>query len=135
MLRTFSISAGLLLAAIALLPQPAAAELKACNRSDGKIHVAVALPSPTGGWSSAGWWSIEPDSCGRLVDTPREFRTIYAYAWSTTGVEWGAPNFFCVEESPKFDIHDAEGDCASGLAVGMVKHDVGGASDYTITFE
>jgi uncharacterized membrane protein len=117
------------------LPEPAAAGLEACNRSARKIHVAIALPSDQGGWASAGWWTIEPDRCEALVELRLTDRTVYAYAQSTSGYEWGAPNFFCVEETPKLKVLDAEGDCASGLAVGMVKHNLGDTMDYTITFE
>ena len=129
------ISAGLLLVVLMVPSQPAAAGLEACNHSGKKIQVAIAHPSEAGGWSSAGWWAVEPNRCETLIDVPLTYRTVYAYAQSSNGFEWGAPNFFCVEETPTFTLLNAEGDCASGLAVGMVKHDLGGRTDYTITFE
>lgn len=123
-----------LAAPLAIVPaKPAAAWLDACNKTSEEIYVAVAYDSDQG-WTSVGWWTIQPRSCLTMLGDALEYRYYYAYAETASGGVFDGDYNFCIQDT-KFDIVGND-DCESrGYdSVGFYEHDIGGSVDYTVSF-
>jgi len=97
---------GGLLAAVglALTAGGAMAGFKICNHSDGKVSVAIGYKGGDYGWTSEGWWTIEPGDCKAIMNGDLTNRYYYLYATGSKGGIWQAKKgqeggFFCIKRS------------------------------------
>ena len=94
----------------ALLPAPAAAELRLCNRTQSRVGVAMGY-NDGGGWTTEGWWNIAANSCETLVRGELSSRFYYLYAVDyDQGGEWSGKAFMCTREK-EFTIPRGSQDC------------------------
>ena len=94
-------SAALLIAAVATAGN-CFADYRVCNRSGHRIDVAFGYPHAQFGWTSEGWWVIEPGDCRTIFQGPLTNRFYYVYATGSAGDVWQGPadqegGFFCVQ--------------------------------------
>jgi uncharacterized membrane protein len=128
-------AAGLALLAIFLLLHnagKAAADLKLCNASSGRIGVAVGYQDPKG-WATEGWWNIQSQTCETLLKGAVPSRFIYVYAVDyDRGGEWSGSNFMCTQDK-SFAIRIVK-DCQRHgyRRTGFFEVDTGEARDWTI---
>lgn len=88
--------AGLALLAIGAISRPAAAGLQICN--DGPVPIDTAIGYLEGkSWKSAGWFSVQPGQCRRVLSGDLDSQYYYGYAESAGGkYVWGGDYPFCV---------------------------------------
>ena len=99
--RVFLALAGLSFAVLALAG-PAQAGFRVCNHSSQRVDVAFGYPHPEFGWTSEGWWTIQPDHCKQIMHGDLTNRYYYLYATGSKGGIWQAKpgqdgGFFCVQ--------------------------------------
>jgi len=109
---------------LSLTAGSAMAGFKVCNRSNGKVSVAIGYKNGDYGWTSEGWWTIAGDDCHNIVNGKLDQRYYYVYATSDDGV-WQASKgeqkggYFCIAKA-KFTFHNrdyetkGEIDCEAG---------------------
>jgi uncharacterized membrane protein len=90
--------------AAAIFPATAAAELRFCNRTNGKVWVAIAYveKDPPGtttnghaGVTAEGWFSFEPGQCSKVSDIHVGNHETYYYAHGDRGV-WEGSSMLCI---------------------------------------
>lgn len=110
--------------------EPAHAWFQVCNRSTESVSVAFAYleidarhpdifgnsrPQARGGWSSQGWWNLNPGACAQTY--PHELRVrntvYYVYAKGNRGSEWAGSHSFCTI-SGGFILGSANTVCGNG---------------------
>lgn len=80
---------------LALMAQPAAADLKLCNDTDSRVGVALGYKDLQG-WASEGWWNVGPKTCETLLKGNLIARYYYIYAVDyDKGGSWGGKSFMC----------------------------------------
>lgn len=96
----------LLLASLAALAfgGAAKADFTACNRSAQRIDVALGYPHAQFGWTSEGWWTLQPGRCRRLLTGQLTNQFYYLYATGSSGGRWEARagqdgGFFCIQSA------------------------------------
>ena len=125
--------AGLTLASMA---QPAAADLKLCNKTASRVGVALGYKDLQG-WASEGWWNIGPNNCETLLKGNLIARYYYIYAVDyDKGGSWGGSAFMCTRNK-LFTIRNAAGrlkDCLnrSYKKTGFFEVDTGEETDWTV---
>lgn len=85
-----------------LVAETAEAGFRVCNRSGQRIDVAFGYPHDQFGWTSEGWWTIQPGKCRTVMNGDLTNRYYYLYATGSEGGRWQAPEgqeggFFCVQ--------------------------------------
>lgn len=99
------------------LPGAARAEFKVCNKSGQTASVSFGYRHAERGWTSEGWWVVEPGDCTTIVTGELANRYYYVYATGDEGGTWSGTKrqkggHFCVS-SKKFTLyneHYLEGD-------------------------
>jgi uncharacterized membrane protein len=86
------------------LATPAEAGFRVCNRSDQRIDVAFGYPHTQFGWTSEGWWVLEPGQCRLVMRGNLTNRYYYLYAHGSEGGLWQAQpgqdgGFFCIQSA------------------------------------
>lgn len=118
------------LAALAVLSQPAAASLRVCNKTDQPIAVAIGrIQAKT--WLSEGWWRVEAQSCQDILQGALKARYYYLRGVHL-GVDgaWDGKRFFCVAED-NFTIKGRENCRKRGFGqAGFFEIDTGEYSDW-----
>ena len=111
---------------------PAAADLKLCNTTAGRVGVALGYQDDKG-WATEGWWNIASQSCETLLKggVPSRFLYVYAVDYDRGG-EWAGTNFMCTIDKT-FWIRDVK-DCEQSgrRRTGFFEVDTGAAKDWTI---
>jgi uncharacterized membrane protein len=137
-------SAGLAVTvAVTFAATAAQADFRVCNKTDDKLNASVGYKHDDYGWTSEGWWSVNPGECTRILNGHLSQRYIYVYAMSDHGV-WEAQKeeqdggYFCISKT-KFTFHNKDFqskkviDCEAGGQV--TKHflevDTEDAEDFT----
>lgn len=110
----------------------AAADLKLCNSTAGRVGVALGYQDANG-WATEGWWNIAAQSCETVLKggVPSRFLYVYAIDYDRGG-EWGGEKFMCTNDKA-FRIADAR-DCQQRghKRTGFFEVDTGSAKDWTI---
>ncbi len=96
----FALSA--LIIVVFALAGPAEAGLRVCNHSGQRVDVAFGYPHGQFGWTSEGWWVIQPGHCKQIMNGDLTNRYYYLYATGSRGGVWQAKpgqsgGFFCVQ--------------------------------------
>ena len=110
----------------------AAADLKLCNSTGGRVGVALGYQDDSG-WATEGWWNIPAQSCETLLKggVPSRFLYVYAVDYDRGG-EWVGTNFMCTTDKT-FRILDTKNCQQRGhLRKGFFEVDTGSAKDWTI---
>ncbi|MEZ5842327.1 MAG: DUF1036 domain-containing protein [Hyphomicrobiaceae bacterium] len=116
----------------ALVPGPAAADLKLCNATSARIGVALGYQDPKG-WTTEGWWNIPSQTCETLLKGTVPSRFVYVYAVDyERGGEWSGTHTMCIADKT-FVIRDV-GRCdeRGHRSAGFSEVDTGQSSDWTI---
>lgn len=119
-------------AVLSLCVDEAAADLKLCNSTAGRIGVALGYQDESG-WATEGWWNVPAQSCETLLKggVPSRFLYVYAIDYDRGG-EWGGDKFMCTNDKA-FRIVDAR-DCQQRghRRTGFYEVDTGSSKDWTI---
>ena len=81
---------------------PALARFRVCNDSGQQVDVAFGYPHSQFGWTSEGWWTIQPGECRTIMRGELSNRYYYLYATGSEGGIWQAPRgqdggHFCIQ--------------------------------------
>ncbi len=90
---------------LALLPLSAWAGLDFCNSTDEKLNLAIGYNGAEG-WTSEGWWGLEPGACKTVEGKALDKRYYYYRAEGAT-LTWSTDSyFFCTGSSPLTIVGD-----------------------------
>ena len=125
------------LALLALLAAatPAAADLRLCNTTTGRIGVAIGYKDASpDGWATEGWWNIAGQTCETVYKGKLSGRYYYIHAIDyDRGGEWAGQSKMCTTDQ-SFTIKGVQ-DCPKRgyNSTGFFEVDTGGnAKDWTI---
>jgi uncharacterized membrane protein len=121
-----------ILAASAVLAEPAKADLKLCNATPSRIGVALGYQDKQG-WATEGWWNLAAQSCEVLLRGPPPSRYIYVYAVDyDRGGEWSGSSAMCTTDK-SFLIRDTS-DCEKRghRRTGFMEVDTASNKEWTI---
>jgi uncharacterized membrane protein len=112
---------------------PAQAAFNVCNKTAMPARVAIGRFDGTN-WTSQGWWTIAPQSCGGLLTGPLDARYYYLYATDGAAGTWAGRTHFCVAPAKKF-LAPGRADCGKrGYdSRGFFEVDTGANADWTQT--
>jgi uncharacterized membrane protein len=112
--------------------QPAMADFRVCNATQSLIGVAIGYRVKTG-WTTEGWWHIDPSSCKTLIEGPLSSRYYYLYAEDAErGGRWEGPVNMCVAEK-EFKIAGINDCFARGFQrAGFQEYDTGEQSSWMV---
>lgn len=125
----------LLLAATGVLlclAVPAAADLKICNSTTGRVGVALGYEAEKG-WVTEGWWTIAGESCETLLRGKPRSRFFYVHAVDyDRGGEWAGQVTMCTDD--KAFVIQGNSDCEERghKRAGFMEVDTNNARDWTI---
>lgn len=114
------------------LVTPAAADLKVCNATTGRVGVALGYQGAKG-WTSEGWWTIAGESCETLLRGKPRSRFFYVYAVDyDRGGEWAGQTMLCTDD--KAFVIQGNTDCEERghKRAGFMEVDTNNSSDWTI---
>ncbi len=112
---------------------PAHAGLNVCNKASAPARAAVGRFDGTN-WTSAGWWTIAPNSCAGLLTGPLDARYYYLYATDGAAGTWEGGTHFCVAPDTKFTIPGRANCNQRGFdRRGFFEIDTGNAPNWTQT--
>lgn len=99
---------------ITLIPTPAAAEFRLCNRTQSRVGIALGYKDGDA-WATEGWWNVAANSCETLLrgDLAARFYYLYAVDYDQGG-EWAGKAYMCTREK-EFTIKGAEDCLARGF--------------------
>lgn len=97
-----------------LVPTPAAAEFRLCNRTQSRVGIALGYKEGDA-WATEGWWNVAANSCETLLrgDLAARFYYLYAVDYDQGG-EWAGKAYMCTREK-EFTIKGAEDCLARGF--------------------
>ena len=121
--------AGLWLAAGAA---PAHADFRVCNATQTLVGVAIGYRVKTG-WTTEGWWHVDPSSCKTLIEGPLSSRYYYLYAEDAErGGRWEGAVNMCVAEK-EFKVAGINDCFARGFQrAGFQEYDTGEQSSWMV---
>lgn len=97
-----------------LIPTPAAAEFRLCNRTQSRVGIALGYKDGDA-WATEGWWNVAANSCETLLRGDLSARFYYLYAVDyDQGGEWAGKAYMCTREK-EFTIKGAEDCLARGF--------------------
>lgn len=77
----------------------AKADFRVCNGTNSMVGVAIGYRSAAG-WTSEGWWRLDPTSCKALIEGQLTSRYYYLYAEDANGeARWAGDINLCVAEN------------------------------------
>ena len=76
---------------------PAAADLRMCNNTGGRVSVALAYTDGQE-WVSEGWWNLKSLDCVTLLRGALAAQYYYVYAMDERGGEWKGKAFMCTSD-------------------------------------
>jgi uncharacterized membrane protein len=91
---------------LASLSQTYAAGLYVCNETNDNLSVAYASYE-NNIWVAHGWYAAGPLACTQLTSNFTNTR-YYVYASGSSGKQWGANHYFCVNQNAGFNIPFAD---------------------------
>ena len=102
MLKRISLAICVLLAACFTLADASWAGFRVCNQTPQQVDVAFGYPHGQFGWTSEGWWVLQPGQCRLVMRGPLSNRYYYLFAKGSQGSIWDASDgragsFFCVQ--------------------------------------
>jgi uncharacterized membrane protein len=131
----------LFLALTLAAPPPAEAAMQFCNRTQTQIETAYGSHTQKG-WTSEGWWRLDPGQCAKVDDQPLTERFYFYYAISLAPpvdnkppMVWSGKYQLCVDLKA-FRI-EGESDCEARHyhTQGFEQIDIGAfTQDYTLDF-
>lgn len=90
---------------------PSKSGLVFCNRGNqGKIHVAIALPTDKDSWATQGWLDLAPGQCETAVPGRLTNRFYYYFAETDQNYTWHGGERFCVSND-QFTFLNADTEC------------------------
>ncbi|SEP58446.1 Uncharacterized membrane protein [Faunimonas pinastri] len=114
------------------LSSAAHADLRLCNKTSGRVGVAVGYKAAKA-WMTEGWWTVDANSCATLMAGPliSEFYYIYAVDYDQGG-EWGGSSFMCTRDK-EFTVEGVNDCVARGYQrTGFFEVDTGKQSSWTV---
>lgn len=110
----------------------ASAELRICNKSGSRVGISIGYRSDKG-WTTEGWWNLEPTSCEVIL--PGDLKSQYYYMFAVDydeGGEWAGSAFMCTADKV-FTINGIEDCLARGFQrTGFFEIDTGTQSSWTV---
>jgi uncharacterized membrane protein len=82
---------------VAAASTPAAADLRMCNNTGGRVSVALAYTDGQE-WVSEGWWNLKSLDCVTLLRGALAAQYYYVYAMDERGGEWKGKAFMCTSD-------------------------------------
>ncbi len=82
---------------VAATATPAAADLRMCNNTGGRVSVALAYTDGQE-WVSEGWWNLKSLDCVTLLRGALAAQYYYVYAMDERGGEWKGKAFMCTSD-------------------------------------
>ncbi len=122
----------LALIVLLLTTAPAAADLKLCNTTAGRVGVAIGYQDKDG-WATEGWWNVAAQTCETLFRGSLASRFFYVYAIDyDRGGEWAGKSQMCVGDK-SFTIRGVDNCQKKGYKTGgFFEVDTGDAKDWTV---
>lgn len=105
--------ARILTVAAMLGASPALAALEFCNPTDTVASVAIGYKAD-GGWTSEGWWNVDPGTCKVAVDGDLPLSHYY-YRVEATGVDFDHARYMFCTSDDEFTIVGDEGCSGRGF--------------------
>lgn len=108
------------------------ADLRICNKSESRVGISIGYRSDRG-WTTEGWWNLEPSSCEVMLpgDLKSQFYYMFAVDYDEGG-EWAGSAFMCTADKI-YTIHGIEDCLARGFQrTGFFEIDTGTQTSWTI---
>ncbi len=131
-LAAFALGAIVLVCATMLDIRPAAADLRLCNNTGGRVGIAIGYKDGEG-WVTEGWWNLASRSCETLLRGGLVARFYYVYGVDyDRGGEWSGQAFMCTR-TKEFTIQGSENCLARGFdRTGFFEVDTGEQRAWTV---
>ena len=113
---------------------PALADLQVCNRTQGRVGVAIGFKDRDG-WTTEGWWNIAKGGCETILRGPLVARFYYLYGIDyDQGGEWAGKAYMCTRDK-EFTIRGTDNCLARGFdRTGFFEVDTGDQKSWIINF-
>lgn len=110
----------------------ARADLRICNQTDSQVGISVGYKGADG-WTTEGWWNVQPKGCETLLSGPLVSRYYYVYGVDyDLGGEWTGTAFMCTRDE-EFTIKGTENCVAQGYELtGFLEIDTGSERNWTV---
>jgi uncharacterized membrane protein len=113
------------------------AGFRVCNHSSQRVDVAFGYPHEDFGWTSEGWWVLQPEQCRTIMRGDLSNQYYYLYATGSEGAVWKAPEgqdggFFCIQRD-KFLLPNR--DFKRGTTLNCGAHDLTGKQFFIVDTE
>jgi uncharacterized membrane protein len=111
---------------------PAAADLRLCNNTGGRVGVAVGYKDADG-WNTEGWWNLPSRTCETVLKGNLVARYYYIYAIDyDRGGEWMGQAYMCTRDK-EFTIRGISDCLARGYdRTGFFEVDTGEQRAWTV---
>lgn len=108
------------------------ADLRICNKSESRVGISIGYRSDRG-WTTEGWWNLEPTSCEVIL--PGALKSQYYYMFAVDydeGGEWAGNAFMCTADKI-YTIHGIKDCLARGFQrTGFFEIDTGTQTSWTV---
>lgn len=117
---------------VALHAGPAKADFRLCNKTGGRVGIALGYKDKRG-WITEGWWNLPTKACETLLRGTLVARFYYIYAVDyDRGGEWSGHAFMCTKDK-EFTIRGTEDCLARGFErTGFFEVDTGEQRSWTV---
>ncbi|MEJ2375613.1 MAG: DUF1036 domain-containing protein [Pseudolabrys sp.] len=111
---------------------PAKADFRLCNNTGSRVGVALGYKDAEG-WTTEGWWNVNPRTCETLLRGTLVARYYYIYAVDyDRGGEWSGHAYMCSREK-EFTIRGIHNCLARGYdRTGFFEVDTGEQRSWTV---
>ncbi len=111
---------------------PAMADFRLCNNTGSRVGIALGYKDAEG-WTTEGWWNVNPRTCETLLRGTLVARFYYIYAVDyDRGGEWSGHAFMCSREK-EFTIRGIRNCLARGYdRTGFFEVDTGEQRSWTV---
>jgi len=125
--QVLAAAAGVLLSA-----QAAKADFRLCNNTGSRVGIALGYKDAEG-WTTEGWWNVNPRTCETLLRGALVARYYYIYAVDyDRGGEWSGHAYMCSREK-EFTIRGIDNCLARGYdRTGFFEVDTGEQRSWTV---
>lgn len=130
--RNLLIGLAILVLSPLAISEPARADLRVCNTTQGTVSIALGYRSDRG-WQSEGWWVTNPDECAVIYAGPLDSRFYYLFAVDdVNGGIWDGRVFMCTRDE-SFTIFGVEDCLARGYErTGFFEVDTESRTNWTL---
>ena len=127
-----ALGAAIFVCATILTASPAAADLRLCNNTGGRVGIAIGYKDGEG-WVTEGWWNLAARSCETLLRGGLVARFYYVYGVDyDRGGEWSGQAFMCTRDK-EFTIRGTQDCLARGFdRTGFFEVDTGEQRTWTV---